>query len=334
MNYNINSGYGQALLNGIQAQVPALGRIFIVVSTSDAGEERYDRLTEMFRPDPNGQIRLFTSLESAYAAATSNNNDVIVLDGDSTHTIANGIAWSKSRVHLIGFDGGDRLIQQGAKVQSTDAAADAYVIKVTGTRNSFRNVKFIQVDTNAAALHVLEEGGEGNLYKNCSFVFGVADNLDQTNAYEVLSGSDSATYLNCTFGSDTLLTSAARAVFAMDNVTSSQEFKSNIVKDCVWQIMSSSADANFIRVLSTADVKFTNTFINPTFIAAINSSNSAVTLTDAVDSVSGLVEGNMLFVNPSSNCTNFASAITDNIKVCGPGVATQAAFIGVGVVPS
>jgi hypothetical protein len=42
----------------------------------------------------------------------------------------------------------------------------------------------------------------------------------------------------------------------------------------------------------------------------------------------------LLFVNPSSNCTNFCSTTTDRVVVCGPGVASQAAYIGVGVTPS
>jgi len=62
-------------------------------------------------------------------------------------------------------------------------------------------------------------------------------------------------------------------------------------------------------------------------------------LTDAVDSVSGLVEGNMLFVNPATNCTNFSSAITDNIKVVGASMADSgdadvSATVGVGQVPT
>ena len=40
---------------------------------------------------------------------------------------------------------------QGAKVQLSGAVASAYVLKNTGVRNSFRNIKFIQASTHATA---------------------------------------------------------------------------------------------------------------------------------------------------------------------------------------
>ena len=334
MRFNFNSGYGQILVNQIAASVgPIFGKIFVVVGASDVGFKE-DMMKEIFVPDPDGKVRFYATLKAAYDAATSNADDIILLSGHSSHVVANGIAWTKNRIHVIGMDGGHRLVQQGAKIVSTVGAADAYVLKVTGNRNSFENLKIIQNDTNAAALHVVEMGGEGTVWKNCSFIFGVADNLDQTNAYEVVCGEDSGTFINCLFGSDVLDSSVARAVMAIDIVTTSQEMKSCIFKDCIWNIASDDANANFIRVLANTDLKFGQIFINPIFMCTLNQTFGAIALTDAVDSVSGLVEGNMLFVNPASNCTNFASALTANISVVGPGVATQAAFIGVGVTPS
>jgi len=318
--YNLNSGYGKAIATGLHSIVPTFGRVHVVVDSDDAGEEKYDRLEQLFRPDPAGQLRFYTSLEAAYSAATSNNNDIILLDGDGTHTIANQLTWSKSRIHVIGMDGGDRLVQQGSKVATTDAVGDAAVVKVTGTRNSFRNIKFIQSDTDAAALHVLEEGAEGSLYKNCSFVFGVVDNLDQTNAYEVLCGSDSSTFLNCMFGLDTLLTSAARTVFRIDQVTASQEFKSNILKDCTFLISSSSSSAQFISMAAAGDILFTNHFDSCNFIASVDSAGGAA-LTKAVSSANGTVKGILAFSYPKThNCTNFGVNGTNNdaITVIGP----------------
>jgi len=293
-NYNNNSGYGQALLNMVASQVPTFGRVFIVANSSNTDEENYTRMQDVFPPDPNGQVRFFTSLSDALDATESNNNDVILLDANSSHTLSTGYALSKSRVHLIGMDGGDRLIQQGAKVQTTDAAAVAYVLKNTGTRNSFRNIKFIMNDTDSAALNVIQEGGEGTLYKNCSFVFGVADNLDGTTAHEFLAGSDSGTYINCTFGNDTLLTSAARSVFHIDQVTASQEFKSNILRDCIFQISSSSATAVFVAMAASGDILFSNLFENCSMVASIDTAGGAA-LTRAVITPNGVTKGTLNF---------------------------------------
>ena len=183
----------------IAAQVPAFGRIRVVMNSANTDEGNYNVLQDLMTLDNDGLVRFYTSLSSAYTDCESDNNDVILLDGNSTHSLTAGIAWSKNRIHVIGMDGGDRLVQQGAKVELATAATTQYVIKVTGVRNSFRNIKFINAATAATALSVLEEGGEGNLYKNCSFIFGVVDNLDLTTAHEVVAGSDSATYLDCVF---------------------------------------------------------------------------------------------------------------------------------------
>jgi len=65
-------------------------------------------------------------------------------------------------------------------------------------------------------------------------------------------------------------------------------------------------------------------------VAAISSTGSMITVTDAVESVTGLVAGNMLFVNPATNATNFCSTTTDNVKVVGPGMSLDGGAAAVG----
>lgn len=283
------------------------GKIFFVVPTS---ETYYGDFQHQFPPDAEGISRVYSTLESAYAAARSGYDDIIVLAGNATHSLAAGIAWTKSRVHVIGLGFGidGRFVQQPAKVQLGGAIATAYVIKVTGVRNTFENIKFIQGSTAATALTVLQEGGEGNYYKNCSFVFGVANNLDETTAHEVLAGSDSATFINCTFGADTLLTSAARSVFHIDQVTSGQEFKSNILKDCIFMISSSSSTATFVRLDAVGDVLFSNVFTDCIFIASVDSAGGAA-IAEASQTGTSTVKGGLYYVRPAAfNVTDFATA--------------------------
>lgn len=320
---NQNSSYGRGLLNLISSRVPAFGNVFVVMDPDDYDEGNYQKVQEVMINDSNGLIRFYTSLESAYAACESNNNDVILLDANSSHVLVNGIAWSKNRIHIMGMDGGGRLVQQGAKVQCTSGTGDAYVIKVTGVRNSFRDVKFIQNDVTNTSLHVLEEGGEGNLYERCSFTFGVADNLDLTTATEVLCGSDSATFRECLFGTETLLTSAARVVFTIDQVTASQEFKSNMLDRCTFIISSSNSSALLLKVAAATDVLYSNLFRDCVFLASLDSAGG-VALTNAASSVSGLVKGCLAFANPHTfNCTNFMTT-SDHVEVSAPASSNNA----------
>jgi hypothetical protein len=333
--YNQNSGYGQALLNMVASQVPAFGKVMVVFNSSDTDEANYFMVQEVMKNDPTGVLRFYTSLSDAYDAAESNNNDVILLDANSTHSLSSGLAITKNRIHFIGMDGGDRLVQQGAKVQLATAATTAYVVKNTGVRNSFRNIKFIQAATAATGLTVMQEGGEGSLWKNCSFVFGVADNLDQTDAFEVVLGSDSATYVDCTFGCDTLVTSAARAVISLDQVTASQEFKSNIFRNCTSIISSSSSTATHIRLSAVGDILYTNLFDRCNFMASVDSAGGAA-IAETVQTGTGTVKGVLCFAHPCTfNSTDFATATGDrNAAVQIVGVVTTAGTGAVGVQPT
>lgn len=329
---NLNSGYGQLLAMQIAASVgPTFGRILVVSEDSDPAVQN-DALSELFAPDDQGVVRFYRTLNAAYDAATTNANDVILLSAHSTHSLSAPIAWSKNRIHVIGMDGGGRILQQGAKVQSATTTSTSYVVKVTGVRNSFRNVKFIQASTEATALTVLEEGGEGNYYEHCSFVFGVADNLDLTTAHEVLCGSDSATYRECTFGSDTLLTSAARSVLHVDQVTTSQEFKSNQFIDCHFSISSSSSTATFVRLDAVGDILFSNLFKRCTFLASVDSAGGAA-IAEAVQTGTSTVKGCIALDNCSFfNCTDVSTATGGRnaaIQIVGPVPTAGTASIGV-----
>ncbi len=292
------------------------GEIFWLFEDSDTG------LTKKMQDHPKN---VFVTMAEAYAACTTNRHDIINVSAINAHAITTGIAWSKSRINVIGLDGGDRLIQQGARLVGATADDTGYVVKITGTRNSFRNIKFEQQSTDAAGLTVVQFGGEGTLVKNCSFVFGVATRLGASTTYEVVMGEDSGTFINCTFGNDTLKTSAARAVMLID-VVGSNEMKSNIFVDCFWFINSSDSSAHFIRVKANTDMKFSQTFVRPSFVCAITNSMGTDYLDEAVENEVQAVEGNMLFIFPATNTAAFSSATNanTNIKVVAPISSTDA----------
>jgi len=332
MNFNLNSGYGNLLAMQIAASVgPVFGQILIVLEDSD-NSDLQAQLGEMFVPDPNGRVRYFRTLEAAYTAATSNNNDVILLSAHTTHAISTGIAWTKNRIHVIGMDGGGRLVQQGAKIELSGAVDSAYVIKNTGVRNSFRNIKFIQSSTHANALNVVQFAGEGNLYEDCSFVFGVANNIDLTTAAEALMGEDSGTFRRCSFGTDVLLTAAARNIMAFDAISgasSADGAKSNRFIDCEWLTMSSDAGAQLIKVVDTAGAKFLNEFVDCRYMAVISSGGGGIAITNAVQSVASFVDGSFHFIRPTTNgCTNFCATLNSQFTISGAPVFSSNAHEG------
>jgi len=318
--FNLSAGYGQVVAMQIASAVgPNFGQVLVVCEDSDVSQMQ-NMLTEMFNVDGEGRVRFFRTLDAAYAAAVSNANDVILLTAQTTHTIT-PIAWSKSRIHVIGMDGGGRFVQQGAKIQNSATDTAAYLLKVTGTRNSFRNIKFIQASTEATALNVIQAAGEGTLYEDCSFIFGVADNLDLTTSSEILLGEDSGTFRRCSIGTDVLLTSGARNIMALDAITgasSADGAKSNRFFDCEFFVMSSSSSAVLIKVIDTAGAKFLNRFKDCSFIAVLSTGGGGVAITNAVQSVASFVDGTLVFERPiTAGPTNFCSTLSANVIVAG-----------------
>lgn len=196
--YNPNSYYGRALLDMIGGIIPAMGDIFVVCPASDGN---YGKLLEVVKDDPYGKIRLYTDVKSAYDATTSNNNDVIVISANASHSLTEMLTISKNRVHFIGMDGGGRKYGQGTKINLgvTTAATDIAVVKNLGIRNSFRNIKFTNNNTKAESLAVFAEGGEYTYFENCEFYRSTL--LDQATGCELLLNGDSPQFVNCTFGS-------------------------------------------------------------------------------------------------------------------------------------
>jgi len=202
MNYNQNAGSGLAEHIRITLQLPVLGKVLVVCPSTDAN---FDRLTDIVKTDPDGKVRLYTTIAAAYAAAVSNANDVILLSSNSSHSEAM-LTVSKSRIHFLGMDGGGRLNSQGSKISTpaTSVAASIAVIKNTGTRNTYRNIKFIQNGTNAAQVTAFWDTGEGTFVKNCSFHH---NSLLTTAARSSLKfQGDTCHYEDCQIGNSTVYT--------------------------------------------------------------------------------------------------------------------------------
>lgn len=223
MQYNQNAGYGRSLLNRINnvaaSVCPAFGRIFVVMSPDDSADPNFQILQDVVKYDPDGNIRFFTSLATAYAATTSNNDDIILLDGHSKHEVTEMLTVAKNRVHFVGMDGGGRAIQQGARIYMgvTGVATDLAPVMVTGVRNSFHNIKAENASTTDESLYGWIENGEGNYYENFMSV-KTAGLDDAGNAHFWLAG-DSCSGKNLTFGHSTVTASAASYGILIDGKT-------------------------------------------------------------------------------------------------------------------
>lgn len=199
MRYNINSGYGQMLMAQIAAAVgPHFGKILFVIPAGDTANK--SKIQEVFGTDPDGKVRVYSTVAAAYDAATTNADDVIVLGTNSTHELTEQLTISKNRVHFVG-DLSGRKYGQRAKINYADGIATAlpFAVKNIGVGNTFTGIKFINNNTDAQVVGTVGEGGEYAVYKNCEFYNSTQ--LDSDTVAELVLGGDSPQFFNCTFGS-------------------------------------------------------------------------------------------------------------------------------------
>lgn len=224
MNYNINSGYGKDFLRDF----PSLGgKVFVVMSSSDA---RYDMISDIVKVDPDGDVRLFTDLESAYDATTTNSNDVIYLFGRGSQTLTETLAWSKNYVHLVGVCApvgvGNR-----ARIFMDSDTNDSPMVNITGTGCVFKNISVFHGIDDADAKVAVQITGSRNYFKNCRFA-GIGNNTqDAADACSLkLDGAEENTFEDCVIGLDTIAAgSAANSEILVDSAATRNLFKNCLI---------------------------------------------------------------------------------------------------------
>ena len=107
--FNLNSGYGQ-LESELLAVNKMGGKVFVVSAATGAG---WDKLSQIFVPDPDGDVRLYSTIADALTATVSGRGDyVYVMPG--TYTITTQLTLSKDGVHLIGLGNTGEAILTGS----------------------------------------------------------------------------------------------------------------------------------------------------------------------------------------------------------------------------
>jgi len=310
MSYNQNSGYGQALFNAVHSAVPAFGRIFIVVSSSDLADERYQRLQEIFRPY-DGIVRFYNTLSAAYDATTSNNNDVIILDGDSSHTLTAELNVTKNRVHFIGLDylnGIHRKQGQSSRINIgvTTDTGDVCAILNTGVRNSFRGLKITNNNTLTQALYAFGDGGEYTYMEDCEVAY--LAKLTTATVADLVCNGDTSTYVNCAFGTtvNEITANGARPNVLISRETITGKAARDVrFKDCDFLYKCGDTDNRFVYGSGTTDVERLMSFENCLFF---NSLLAAQTMTLGM-AMGTQTEGAVIVKDCAAyNTTDFATA--------------------------
>lgn len=248
----------------------------------------------------------FKTYSRAVTAVTSNNNDVIMIDGDSTVAETAMVTISKNRVHTIGWNGPAGHYGQGAKISIgvTTAATDIACIKNTGVRNTFSNIKVISNNTVAEGLYAFAEGGEFSRFFNCEFY--KSTDLDDAGASEFLHNGDSAMFYDCTFGSSANETGNIRANVLVTATLSGKKCRDTYFENCIFLSKADDTDKVMVYGANATDVERMFLMKDCTFF---NNPLSAGTPAHAVGFGAAQTQGAVILKNCTSvDCTVMAQA--------------------------
>lgn len=248
----------------------------------------------------------FRTYGKAISKATSNNNDVILIDGDSTVAELEMVSISGNRIHTIGVGGAARHFGQPAKISIgvTTAATDIACVKNTGVRNTFTGIKFISNNTVAEGLYSFADGGEFPVFTNCEFY--KSTDLDDAGASEFLNNSDSAQFYNCTFGSSANETGNIRANMLLTATLSGKKCRDNYLENCIFLSKADDTDKVMVYGANATDVERMLLMKDCTFM---NNVLGAGTPAHAVGFGAAQTQGSVILKNCTSvDCTVMAQA--------------------------
>ena len=262
----------------------------------------------------------FKTIAKAYASATTNNHDLIVLSANSGHAATDELAVTKNRLHFWGMDAVGRYYGQRSRwtMGLTTGTAIA-IVKNTGVGNSFSNIKFDSSDTLSTSIYGFAEGGEYTVLEHCE-IYKSTD-LDQATAAELLMNGDSTLVRKCTIGSLANEVSAARTNVLLTRETITGKVCRDVTfDDCLFWLKSSSATASHFHATTATDVERMLLIKNSAMIVA---KLSGATVGDAIIVDSAQTQGEIIVAN-SFNANSTALGTTGSVGIVyyGPAIAT------------
>lgn len=194
MRYNINSGYGLHSVQSLHNVKPTLGKVFLV---GDSSTVDLSRVEELFKLDPDGELRKFADLETALNSGSivANRGDVVLIAPNHAETIdsAGAIALDIADVSIIGLGSGED------KPEFRWTTAATATITASANDVSIENVRLTAAFADVATLFDLTTAKNFTL-SNCE-IFEEATNENfvvvvRTSTAD--NASDGLTVQNCT----------------------------------------------------------------------------------------------------------------------------------------
>jgi len=314
MSWNKNQWYWMALMAWISAKIGwPIGNVYYVANSANSDEKNYQHMQDIFVPDTDGTARFFTSLPDAYDQTESNNNDVIILDWNSTHTLTAELNIDKNRVHFVWLDyllWIKRKQWQSAKINIgvTTATGDVSAMLNTWVRNSFRWLKISNSNTLTEALYAFADGWEYTYMEDCEVVY--LAKLSTATVADLACNSDTWMYVNCAFGSTANEITAnwerPNVLLSWSAVAAGKKARDVRFEKCDFLYKAGDVDNAFVYWANATDVERLLSFDGCLFY---NNLLAAQTMTLWIVLDATQTEGSIILKDSASyNVTDFATA--------------------------
>jgi hypothetical protein len=236
-----------------------------------------------------GSDNLKTTHALAYAAATSAQNDVIVLAPES-HSLTVDPAWSKSQTHIIGMHHGGFAGQRVNFSMASDYGATLATLSGVGCK-----LQNLYLQHGYGTGHVCHTGlvvsGNYNLLENIHITSPVSTGLGSAEDYGgalSITGTGFQTVRNCTFGNASVDRSTATALVVLGSGTCT------LFDNCIFISRISDTDPYMFTINNASGLGFA-IFRNCQFIAL--STNMATTMAAAFNMTGGTTWANIFDAN-------------------------------------
>ncbi|MEN6532177.1 MAG: hypothetical protein ABFD89_00845 [Bryobacteraceae bacterium] len=244
----------------------------------------------------------FKTLAAALAAATANQNDIVVFYGEGnasascTDYQSTSLAWNKDLVHLVGINSGVSISPRARIAAISTYANAAPTMQVTANGCYFANLAIYMGVADTTPLGALSVSGSRNRFDNCHVLGIGADTNDIVGAYSLLlSGAEECEFHSCQFGSDRTTHGAAA-----NSVLKFASTAKNIIFDkCLLRLVSTHATNHVFVRAAAGSLDGSVAFING--CQGINSQSrnvSGVELTYAMVVASDA--GGDVYISPDS----------------------------------
>lgn len=252
--------------------------------------------------------KVYTTLAGAYAAMTTNNNDLCLISANTAHAQTGILEITKSRCHFVGMTGpADRRYGLRTRITMgvTTDTDDIAIITNTGVGNTFKNLKFDSGNTLTQAKWAFAEGGEYTYFENCEFY--KSTHLGVSAAGELLCNGDSPQFVNCVFGDlvNTVTDNFIRAAVNFTRETITGKAARDVeFRNCLFLKKAGGTEAAMVYCANATDVERRAIFENCGFV---NAKLAAADPADAFSIASAQTEGEIYCIDCwTAGCTALA----------------------------